>query len=345
MLGGMAVEKPLRKGDYDSLYKNYIAVLKEVDHLSTLREIALAINSTIELEEILPTIAYVVQGALDIRKLTIYELAPGGIAVPVIAKFGRDLIKRDRLEGETVHVEGTPFGDAIATRMPVLLNSDYNSGAYVPLFAKNVAVGVMRLEDHADGSPFRQEDTSLFQAIGSMIAIAINNAQLYALAVTDGLTGLYVRRYFDLRMDEEIDQAARYERSFSLMMIDIDHFKKFNDAHGHQTGDMVLQQFAQILRDNTRKSDICCRYGGEEMSIILPETTISEAAILANKLCGAIRDFAFTGTAEQALSVTASIGVAAYGPEYKVPAQMVEAADQCLYRAKELGRNRVELAL
>lgn len=333
------------EGDYDALYRSYISLLKDVDHLSTLREIALSVNTSIELDEVLPTIATVVQGALEVRKITLYLLEESGsVARPVVARFGRDLIAKDRIEEETVHVKGAPLGDALSTRMPIVLNTSYQSAAYVPLLANGVAVGVLRLEDRLDGQPFSQEEAGLFQTVGSMIAIAINNAQLYAMAVTDGLTGLYVRRYFDLRMAEEFEQAKRYGREFSLLMFDIDHFKKFNDTHGHQTGDAVLRRFARILKDNTRASDICCRYGGEEMAIILPENTCGDARALAEKLRETVEAFPFEGAGGQSLHVTTSIGVAAFGESFEAADQLVEAADGALYAAKHAGRNRVELA-
>lgn len=333
-----------RTGDYDALYRNYIAALRELDHLSTLREIALAINTSLELEEILPTIADVVHGALDVNRITLYEIdLRDAVAQPLVAKFGRDLITRERLIEEEVRLERHPMRDALETRMPVLLNTADHSALYIPLIAKGIPLGALHLEDPSDGA-FKTENTTLYQTIGSMIAIAINNAQLYSLAVTDGLTKLYVRRYFDLRMEEEFDQAQRYGRDFSLLMFDIDHFKKFNDTHGHQTGDMVLQQFAQLLKDNTRKSDICCRYGGEEMCVVLPETNIEEATRLAQKLCQAIRTQAFKGVTQPRLNVTSSIGVAAYTEDFATTSEMVAAADQALYRAKENGRNQVQVA-
>jgi len=243
-----------------------------------------------------------------------------------------------------VPLHGSPLGRALASRSVVIANNAYQSTANVPLIAKSAVVGVMRLEDRRDGIPFNPDDSDLFQLLGSQIAIAINNAQLYAMAVTDGLTHLYVRRYFDLRMDEEFTQAKRYRRPFSIMLFDIDHFKDCNDTHGHQTGDVVLQQFAQLLRQNTRKADISCRYGGEEMMVILPETRLDEAAVLANKLCARIREYAFDGAGATEISITASIGVAEFNDDYETPDAMVKAADEALYRAKQLGRNRVELA-
>lgn len=341
--GAGEAERPSE--EYESLYRSYVSLLKQVDHLSTLREIGLAINSSIELSETLPVIANVVQGALDVGRLIVYELEEGGdSANPVIAKYGRDLIARERLEGEEMALPHTPLADALATRQVVLINSDFQHTAYVPLFAKNVPVGIMRLDDKGDGTDFTQEDVQLFQTVGSQIAVAINNAQLYSLAVTDGLTRLYVRRYFDLRMEEEFDQARRYGRVFSLMMLDIDHFKNFNDTHGHQMGDAVLQQCASIIMDETRKSDVCCRYGGEEMAVILPETTLSDGAILGNKLCEQMRAFAFGVDSEEALRVTTSIGVIQYSDDFEKWSEMVKGCDEALYKAKELGRNRVEIA-
>lgn len=334
-----------RTGDYDSLYRDYLALLKEVDHLSTLREIALAINSSLELEEVLPIIANVVQGALEVRKLTIYELDERStMAIPVVAKYGEDVFRHEDLEDERAHLLGSPLGGAIRTRMPVVVSSEIQSSACVPLIAKGTPIGVMRLEDREDGAPFTDEDQQLLQSIGSMIAIAINNAQLYALGVTDGLTGLYLRRYFDVRMEEKFAQSKRYNRDFSLLLFDIDHFKSINDTHGHQTGDMVLEQFAQILSDSTRKADIACRYGGDEMALILPETPLDRAAILGEKLCEMMRSYVFEGPCGEEIAVTTSIGVSAFQPSLDSADQMIRAADEALYTAKRQGRDRVVIA-
>lgn len=331
--------------DYESLYRNYLALMRQVDHLSMLREIGLAVASTLDLDEMLKTIAEVVQGALEVRKLTIYQIdGATGTAQAVIAKFGEDRIGKERLVGEVINLRGTPAGDSLQTRRVVLVQDAIRSEAFVPLIAKNTAVGILRLEERRDGLPFNDDDAALYQSLGAQIGVAINNAQLYSLAVTDGLTGLYVRRYFDLRMGEEFDQARRYRRAFSLMLFDIDHFKKFNDTYGHQTGDLVLQQFANLLRASTRRSDICCRYGGEELAVILPETRLADAVRLAEKLCATVRQYAFHGTGGEELHVTSSIGVADFRETLKDPGEMVKAADEALYRAKRNGRDRIEAA-
>jgi len=341
----MVDRENVQGGDYESLYASYLDLAKQVDHLSTLREIGLAVNSTLDLNEALTTIAKVVQGALDVRRVTIFQLdREAGVLRPAIARYGDDLITKERLNEEDVSLYGNPMGEAIESHRVILVASDIQDAAYIPLIAKNAPLGVLRLEDPRDDEPFSQDDAALFQLLGSQIALALNNAQLYALAVTDGLTALYVRRYFDLRMEEEFDQARRYRRSFSLLLFDIDHFKKLNDTYGHQSGDRVLQQFAALLESNTRRSDICCRYGGEEIAIILPETKLEEAVLLANKLCNLIRTTPFHGTRGRQVAITASVGVAAYLDEHKEPEDLIKAVDAALYRAKELGRNRVEAA-
>ncbi|MBI1318016.1 MAG: diguanylate cyclase [Candidatus Hydrogenedens sp.] len=332
--------------DYASLHRRNLLLMREVDHLSTLREIGLAISGSLELRETLPLIANVVQGALDLRRLAIYELLEErGCLRPIVAKYGDDLILADRLEEETESRRGTPFGECIDARRVLLQPGPPYPAAYVPLFAKHKALGVMLLEAPRSDEPFSSDDAQLFRDIGAQVAIALQNNQLYALAVNDGLTGLFVRRYFDLQLKDAFAQGERYGRLFSMLLFDIDHFKKFNDTHGHQTGDLVLQQFAQLLRESTRESDICCRYGGEEMAIILPETPMEEAHLLAAKLCKKIRGHAFTGTDGQALSVTSSIGVAEFGKGYQTPEDILRACDDALYEAKRNGRNRVEIAL
>ncbi len=334
----------LEGADYAGLYRSYIEALNQVDHLSTLREIGLAINASLDLDETLTTIANVVHGALDVYRLTLFEIDEGGrTAHPAVAKYGDDVISRERLEGETILVSGTPFGKALAQRRVILVNTELQNAAYVPLLARDTALGVMRLEDRGDGTPFTEHDVPLYLSVGSQIAVAINNARLYAMAVTDGLTGLYVRRYFDLRMREEYNQAKRYHRQFSVMLLDIDHFKVFNDTHGHQTGDAVLRQVAELIGGTMRSVDIVCRYGGEEMAVIMPETELNEAGVAAQKLCDRIRQHPFAGSGGKSLSVTCSIGVAAFRENDPGPDAIVQAADKALYAAKEHGRDRVEL--
>ncbi len=163
----------------------------------------------------------------------------------------------------------------------------------------------------------------------------------YKLAVTDGLTQLYNHRYFQEQMISQVNSFKRYGNIFSLILIDIDFFKKFNDTYGHQSGDAVLKQVASIIKKNIRTSDIACRYGGEEMSIILTNTDKKEAIVTANKICIAIRSHRFEVADGNKVNVTISVGVATVGKNGEVPQEIIEYSDKCLYKAKESGRNQV----
>lgn len=163
----------------------------------------------------------------------------------------------------------------------------------------------------------------------------------YALATTDGLTELYNHRYFQEQMLQNIETGKRYNKPFSLIMIDIDFFKKFNDTYGHQSGDAVLRQVAQILKKNVRSTDIVCRYGGEEMAIILTNTNNEDALVTAQKICHAVAEHPLKLVNGNGVQVTISLGVSTYPSNGDTPQAMIKFADECLYKAKEHGRNQV----
>ena len=163
----------------------------------------------------------------------------------------------------------------------------------------------------------------------------------YKLATIDGLTELYNHRYFQDTLRKQIDIARRYNQPFSLIIIDIDFFKKFNDTYGHQAGDAVLRQVSKILKNNSRATDYVCRYGGEEMTIILPNTSAEDALFNANRICKAVADTPFHLTPVDKVNVTISLGVSTFPDNAQTPQDLIEWADKGLYYAKEHGRNQV----
>lgn len=165
--------------------------------------------------------------------------------------------------------------------------------------------------------------------------------QQYMLATTDGLTELYNHRYFQEQIRMQVEQSKRYSNNFSLIIIDIDFFKKFNDTFGHQSGDAVLRQVAQTLKKNVRATDIVCRYGGEEMSIILPNTTKDEAFATAQKICNRVAEKTFKLTGNNETHVTISLGVSTFPFDGDTAPKIIEVADKKLYNAKNNGRNQV----
>ena len=165
----------------------------------------------------------------------------------------------------------------------------------------------------------------------------------YKLATVDGLTELYNHRYFQDTLRNMIEISKRYEQPFSLIIIDIDFFKKFNDTYGHQSGDAVLRQVAQTLKKNSRATDIVCRYGGEEMSILLPNTNSEEALFNAERIRKAVEEKDFELNSTETGKVTISVGVATFPNHAETPQELIEHADKGLYYAKEHGRNQVKL--
>jgi diguanylate cyclase (GGDEF)-like protein len=158
------------------------------------------------------------------------------------------------------------------------------------------------------------------------------------IAMTDSLTGLYNRRYFDSFYENIFDQASRYSTIFSLIMCDIDHFKKINDTYGHDKGDAVLKEVAKILKNNIRKSDIAARYGGEEFMIVLPQTELSNCLDVARKIKTLISKINIKDTGK----ITISMGVISYSKEFEDKAKdFLKKVDELLYDAKNRGRNRI----
>lgn len=170
------------------------------------------------------------------------------------------------------------------------------------------------------------------------------NESLAQQSITDGLTGVYNRRFFDLTLDSESARSKRTGKPFSLLMLDLDHFKKINDTHGHAVGDKVLKTLSEALKDITRKTDTVCRYGGEEFALIMPGAATEHAWRMAERIRITAESLRGEDWPED-LSVTLSIGVCcAESSEALSPNQIIERADTALYRAKNNGRNRTEVS-
>ena len=214
----------------------------------------------------------------------------------------------------------------------------------VPLFVADACEGVLAVQSRT-AAAFTASDQRLLASLALQVGAALQNAHLYTMAMVDGLTGLFVRRYFDARVDEEIERARRYSQAFAVVMIDIDDFKHLNDTHGHLIGDRVLREVAAAVKGELRGVDTAARYGGEELVIILPRTELVAAFALAERVRARIADRRIAvGPDGPVLSVSASFGIAAYPDSGLGSAEdLVRRADRALYRAKRSGKNRVEL--
>jgi diguanylate cyclase (GGDEF)-like protein len=222
--------------------------------------------------------------------------------------------------------------------------SGFRSLMAVPIVTEQTVLGVVALL-HREPDAFDADAERMLGILGSQAAVAIKNAQLYRatqqLAVTDGLTKVFNRRYFEEQLTAELARAKRHGHTTSLILLDVDHFKKFNDTHGHLLGDQVLQGVARVLQKSTRETDLVARYGGEEFCVILPETPPTAALEVAERIRRNVKNHPFWGRGQTPLQVTISIGLASDPSSSIAPKAFIDQSDTCLYQAKKQGRDRV----
>jgi len=212
-----------------------------------------------------------------------------------------------------------------------------------PLLSGDKVIGILRM-DSPQGGLYTQDDLRLLDILGGLGSVAIQNALLYSwvqdLAIRDSLTGLFVRRYFLNRLHEEFSRAAAKGNSLSLLMLDIDRFKWYNDRYGHATGDIVLKHITNTITGSLREGDIAARYGGEEIVILLAGADAKNARKKAENIRKKIEKSPVIVRREKH-NITVSVGVSSYPEDSALEEDLVKEADERLYKAKSLGRNRV----
>jgi diguanylate cyclase (GGDEF)-like protein len=194
------------------------------------------------------------------------------------------------------------------------------------------------------GEPFGEEDRRLAEASSSLLAAALDNLRRFGraeeLSITDGLTAVYNYRYLRSALDKEVARARRFGEVFSLIMLDVDRLKEYNDVYGHLRGSEVLRRLAQVVLSELRTADIAAKYGGDEFVIILPQTDRKGACTLAERIRGSVEAHSFPGE-EEGIRITSSMGIAQFPDDGEASRELLEAADAALYAAKRRGRNRV----
>ena len=209
--------------------------------------------------------------------------------------------------------------------------------------AKGECIGIINITNKKNGKLFNKKDLEFVEALANQAAIAVDNAQLYELATKDGLTKLYIHRHFYYLLETEMKRVQRYRHVLSLIMMDIDNFKKVNDTYGHLAGDVVLKEIAATIQKTIRHVDVPARYGGEEFTIILPETALLNAAIIAERLRQRISEIEVKVNDEVTIKPTVSIGIAEFPNASDDIKQLIDCADKALYASKESGKNCIHL--
>lgn len=262
---------------------------------------------------------------------SVWAVTPGGLT--------DQLLQHD----EILFVEDTEQVDYF--RNPLAVKEGIRSLICIPLVTKGSIHGVLYLDDFVPRK-FDKDRMNLISVLASFAAMAIENAKLHhetlQMAITDVLTGLNNRRYFEQVLPQELERATRYNQEFGLLMIDVDNFKIFNDTYGHPMGDRILSTIAASIEKTLRSVDFAFRYGGEELVVILPETDQKSACKVAERIRQRVaRDTKklMRGTLKE--PITVSIGVASYPGDGAEAEMLVAKADDLLYQAKNSGRNCV----
>jgi diguanylate cyclase (GGDEF)-like protein len=294
---------------------------------------------------------------------TTYLGAPAGVFYLLVA--GSDRLRpmeTSGTAGNPTEVGGSTRGLAVAAAEaggPVLWPRDGDGAApspeepdagagamAVPLRSGGHPFGVLAYYGRA--VPFDDDDVESLDILVRQAETAIENSFLYEeavrLSLTDGMTGLWNRRNFDLRLESELSRAVRFSEPFAVVFVELDQMKVVNDRHGHQAGDTVLIELARRLTEAVREVDVVARWGGDEFTLLLPKTGLQGALLLGEKIRSAVDNTPFQVDSGP-LHITISVGVAAYPEHGDAGKALVAAADAAMYRAKAKGRNRVEHAV
>jgi diguanylate cyclase (GGDEF)-like protein len=231
-----------------------------------------------------------------------------------------------------------------------LTKGSTNQCLCVPMVAQGNTVGVLHLEFESGAGTDSLRDSHQRLAISSASQIALSLASLQLReslreqSIRDPLTRLFNRRFLEESLERELQMAGRKKQPIAVIFLDLDHFKKFNDTFGHDAGDMVLQSLADLFRTFFRATDICCRYGGEEFAIVLPESSSQDAVIRADVLRAEVKGLRLQYKKQTLGPLTLSAGVAAFPEHASTSDELLKIADQCLYESKSRGRDIVTVA-
>jgi diguanylate cyclase (GGDEF)-like protein len=307
------------------------------------------LTATHDLDELLEVVLEAAASTLDAEAGAVYlrsarqaELAAHatyGMGAPRVMSIGEGLAGAAAAEGSPMLTSG-PQAVALGAREPAK-----ETGLAVPLSRAGEVIGALALYGHATGAAFTEADLEALASFGEQMSVAIENVYQHEeterLSFTDSLTGVWNRRYLELTLNEETQRGQRFGRPYSVLMLDLDRFKRVNDRLGHRTGDAVLSEICKRIGGSIRSHiDTLARYGGEEFVVVLPETGRDGAMAAAEKIRHLVREKPF-GVGKEAVKLSISVGVATFPLDGAHPEELIRAADRALYEAKRAGRDRV----
>jgi len=336
--------------------RTYNELQEQLRKVSIAHEVGNALVSTFDLDMVLELILKCitdVTGA-ELCSIMLLDEETKELRIKVARGLSEDVIRSTVLKiGEGISgwvaQEGKPLlikDIENDTRFGKKSMSKYGSKSLlsVPLLCKDKVIGVVNVNNRSFSKVFTYSELNLLTLFANQAAIAIENARLYKeleiMALTDGVTGIYNHRAFQTRLEEEISRADRYNYSVSIVIIDLDFFKKINDTYGHLEGDNVLREIGVMLNRTVRKMDFVARYGGEEFSIVLPRTTKAVAQEISERIRRTF-ERSHPIKMDPSATITGSFGVATFPEDTVDIKELIDMADQAMYRAKINGRNKV----
>ncbi len=331
---------------------------KQIFDLKQLLEISKSLNSTLDYNILIDSILYTIMGQMKVLKAGLF--AKKGLDSPVFTlhrnykgfELAHDIEYHIDEEHPLIRLFQQDYAcytmEDVRSKLGSFEGLDSLAGLeptlIVPLKAKGAINGIIVLGEQIETDVFTEYEKEYVLNIAVLAAIAINNAFLFEMTTTDMMTKLRMKHYFYTVLLERMEQSVASGLPLSVIMMDIDYFKKFNDTYGHSCGDAVLKQVAKIVQSVIRSNDLAARYGGEEFVVLLPDTNIDDAGLIAGRIRVAIQDFVleYEGLS---LSITMSLGVAQYDAARDITGKsVIDRADKALYMSKSAGRNKVSLA-
>ncbi len=335
---------------------------REAGEVAVFQELGKALTSSLQLDQVLRTIMEKIDEflrpdnwsllLLDEAKQELYfELAVGKASQAlkdVRIKLGQGIAGWVAQHGEVVIVPDTSKDTRFFGKVDEKTKMETRSIVAVPVNFRDTCLGVIELINCVGPDGFDPRDLKLLEALSDFAAIALENARhvkrIHELTIKDDCTSLYNARHMGFILDTEIYRSQRYNYEFSLVFIDIDHFKMVNDTHGHLVGSRLLAEMGDAMKTNCRLIDFAFRYGGDEFVILLPQTSKENAILVARRLHKLIRESVWLAKEGLNIRVTPSVGVAAYPADSKTKEGLLHLADEAMYLVKNTNRDSVAVA-
>ena len=342
------------KQEAEKLKKENIQIEKQLRQIEHLYDVIKEAGSTLNVQEMIELTKEFTERMFDLPHFIIAVLSNDGKKYEIRITSGCDeaLFRSFDIDLESNGLAGLLGREKRPIYIPSVNQDDrftklkllgIQSFIFLPFLVQDRVIGFLCSYSPSENF-LDQEKYSNFQVFCNQISIGLQKSLLYEkvqkLSITDGLTKLYSHRYFKQRLEEELILANRYSSQLSLLILDIDHFKHYNDTYGHVAGDSVLMEVAKILKDQSDITHLVARYGGEEMVLIAPETTKEQGIELAEKIRKAVESNPFA-VGRETTNVTVSIGVATYPQDAQISLDLISKSDKALYEAKNRGRNRI----